>query len=45
MFGQNVYKKFTSSIQDTEILYRLTHKDIVLTLEDLRVFKFLIDNF
>lgn len=31
MFGQNVYKKFTSSIQDTEILYRLTHKDIVMT--------------
>lgn len=30
-FGQNVYEKVDSSIQDTEILYRLTHKDIVMT--------------
>lgn len=31
MFGQNVYEKVDSSIQDLEILYRLTHKDIVMT--------------
>lgn len=31
MFGQNVYEKVDNSIQDLKILYRLTHKDIVMT--------------